>query len=79
MPKIVEKEETLNGEAVIIRYNHRDTYFLRVKRGGKRYTNISLKTTDILTARKEALSAYVPEIEQPSEHEGSGVLQGSSS
>ena len=59
MPKIVEKEETLNGEAVIIRYNHRDTYFLRVKRGGKRYTNFSLKTTDILTARKEALSAYV--------------------
>ena len=59
MPKIISKESTLNGEASIIKYNHRDTYYLRVKRDGKKYTNISLGTEDIKVARKHALTKYV--------------------
>lgn len=59
MPKIISKEDTLNGEASIIKYNHRDTFYLRIKRDGKRYTNVSLETADIKVARKNALSKYV--------------------
>ena len=60
MPKIISKEDTLNGEASIIKYNHRDTFYLRIKRDGKRYTNVSLETADIKVARKSALSKPEP-------------------
>ncbi|QPN64492.1 hypothetical protein [Synechococcus sp. CBW1004] len=59
MPKIEIKEPTLNGQAYVIKYAEREAFFLRVNRGGKRYTNISLKTSDIKQAHKNALSAYV--------------------
>lgn len=59
MPKIELKEPTLNGQACIIKYAERASFFLRVNRGGKKYTNVSLNTADIAQARKNALSAYV--------------------
>ena len=59
MPKIEVKESTLNGQAHVIKYADRQTFYLRVNRGGKRYTNVSLNTSDISQAHKNALSAYV--------------------
>ena len=59
MPKIEVKESTLNGQAYVIKYADRNTFYLRVNRGGKRYTNVSLNTSDISQAHKNALSAYV--------------------
>jgi integrase len=59
MPKIEIKEPTLNGQAYIIKYAERESLFLRVNRGDKRYTNISLNTTSFVQAHKNALSAYV--------------------
>ena len=59
MPKIEIKEPTLNGQAFIIKYAERHTYYLRVSRGNKKYTNISLSTSDIQQAHKNALTAYV--------------------
>lgn len=59
MPKIEVKEPTLNGQAHVIKYADRQAFYLRVNRGGKRYTNISLKTCDIAQAHRNALSAYV--------------------
>ncbi len=65
MPKIIHKEPTLNGQAFIIKYNHRDTYFLRVKRNGRRYTNCSLKTSDIKVAHQNALNSYMEVCSEP--------------
>lgn len=65
MPKIEIKEPTLNGEAFIIKYVERDCFYLRVKRDGKRYTNLSLATTDIAVARKNALNAYMQIASEP--------------
>ncbi|MCP9916929.1 phage integrase SAM-like domain-containing protein [Cyanobium sp. ATX 6F1] len=59
MPKIETKEPTLNGQAYVIKYAERSCFYLRVNRGNKRYTNISLNTSDIRQAHKNALSAYV--------------------
>ena len=59
MAKVELKEPTLNGEAFIIKYSDREYLNLRVKRDGKRYTHISLGTTDIQQAHKLALDAYV--------------------
>ena len=59
MPKIEVKESTLNGQAYVIKYADRQTFYLRVNRGSKRYTNVSLNTFDIKQAHKNALSAYV--------------------
>ena len=65
MPKIIFKELTLNDQAYIIKYNHRETFYLRVKRDGKRYTNVSLKTEDIELAKKNALAAYMQVSAEP--------------
>ena len=65
MPKIVFKELTLNDQAWIIKYDHRDTFYLRIHRGGNRYTNVSLTTTDIQTAQKNALNAYLSHASEP--------------
>jgi len=65
MPRIVSKESTLNGEAFIIKYEHRDFYYLRIKREGDRYSNISLETGDIAVARKNALNAYMKVVAEP--------------
>ncbi len=59
MPKIESKEPTLNGQAFIVKYAEREHLYLRVNRGGKRYTNISLNTSSLAQAHKNALSAYV--------------------
>ena len=59
MPNIEVKESTLNGQAYVIKYADRQTLYLRVNRGGKRYTNVSLNAIDIKQARKNAFSAYV--------------------
>ena len=65
MPKIVFKELTLNDQAYIIKYNHRDTFYLRIKREGKRYTNVSLKTEDLEVAKKNALATYMEIASEP--------------
>jgi len=65
MPKIEVKEPTLNGQAFIVKYAERANFYLRVNRGGKRYTNISLDTGDIKQAHKNALSAYVKVEQEP--------------
>ena len=65
MPKIEAKEPTLNGQAFIIKYSERQTFYLRVSRGNKKYTHISLNTSDIDQAHKNALSAYVKVESEP--------------
>lgn len=74
MPKIEAKEPTLNGQAHIIKYAERETLFLRVNRGGKRYTNVSLNTTDFTQAHKNALSAYVKVESEPPKSRASKTL-----
>jgi hypothetical protein len=65
MPKIAFKEDTLNGAASIIKYAHRDCYYLRVRRDGKKYSNISLDTEDIDIARKNSIDSYMSIINKP--------------
>lgn len=65
MPRIVCKESTLNGGAFIIKYEHREFYYLRVKRDGDRYSNVSLETADIDVARRSALDAYMKVVGEP--------------
>ena len=65
MPKIIFKELTLNDQAYIIKYNHRDTFYLRIKREGKKYTNVSLKTEDLEVAKKNALTTYLKTAAEP--------------
>jgi len=65
MPKIQFKEETLNGRAFIIGYADREYLTLRIPRGDKKYSNISLGTTDIKIAHDKALDVYAASINQP--------------
>lgn len=65
MPKIQFKEETLNGRAVIIAYADREYLTLRIPRGEKKYSNISLGTWDLKTAHDKALDVYAATINQP--------------
>ena len=65
MPKIHSKEPTLNGQADLVAYADREYLYLRIKRQGRRYTNVSLETTDIRTAHKRALDAYTKVISEP--------------
>ena len=65
MPKIQFKEETLNGRAHIIAYADREYLTLRVHRGDKKYTNISLGTTDLKVAHDKALDVYAATINTP--------------
>jgi hypothetical protein len=65
MPKIEIKEPTLNGQAFIIKYCERSFFYLRINRGNKRYTNISLNTAELPQAHKNALSAYVKAENEP--------------
>jgi hypothetical protein len=65
MPKIQFKEETLNGRAHIIAYADREYLTLRINRGSKKYTNISLGTTDLKVAHNKALDVYAATINQP--------------
>ena len=65
MPKIQFKEETLNGRAVIIAYADREYLTLRIPRGDKKYSNISLGTSDLKTAHDKALDVYAATINQP--------------
>ena len=65
MPALEYQESTLNGEATIIKYKDRKYFNLKVYRGGKKYTNISLNTDDIEQARKNAIKAYVKVVSEP--------------
>ena len=65
MPKIHFKEETLNGRAVIIAYADREYLTLRIPRGDKKYSNISLGTSDLKVAHDKALDVYAATINQP--------------
>ena len=65
MPKIQFKEETLNGRAHIIAYADREYLTLRINRGDKKYTNISLGTTDLKVAHSKALDVYAATINLP--------------
>ena len=65
MPKIQFKEETLNGRATIIAYADREFLTLRIPRGDKKYSNISLQTTDLKVAHDRALDVYAATINKP--------------
>ena len=65
MPKIQFKEETLNGRAHIVAYADREYLTLRISRGNKKYSNISLGTTDLKVAHDKALDFYAATINQP--------------
>ena len=58
-PTLDYSEPTLNNRAVICKYKDRKYLYLRVKREGKRYTQHSLNTSDIDTARQIAIDVYV--------------------
>ena len=74
MPKIIYKEETLNGIATLVKYNHREEFYLRIKKEGKKYKNISLKTSDLDVARKNAMNAYMISHNQPTKTRQSKYL-----
>tara|TARA_Y100000385_G_scaffold256659_1_gene283279 strand:+ start:195 stop:1547 length:1353 start_codon:yes stop_codon:yes gene_type:complete len=65
MARIHFKEPTLNGQASIVGYDDREYLYLRIKREGKRYTHVSLGTTDVKTAHQRALDAYTKTITSP--------------
>ena len=65
MPKIQFKEVTLNGRATIIAYADREFLTLRIPRGEKKYSNISLQTTDLKVAHDRALDVYAATINKP--------------
>lgn len=65
MPKIQFKEATLNGRAHIVAYADREYLTLRIPRGNKKYSNISLGTTDLKVAHNKALDVYAATINQP--------------
>ena len=65
MPTLEYQESTLNGEATICKYKDRKYFNLKVYRGGKKYTHISLNTEDIEQARKNAIKAYVKVVSEP--------------
>jgi len=58
-PTIEFREDTLNGSASICKFKDRKYLYLRVNRGGKKYTTHSLQTTEIDTARRNAIDVYV--------------------
>lgn len=74
MPKIIFKESTLNDQASIIKYNHRDVYYLRIRKEKKSYTNLSLNTTNLDDARKSALTVFLENHTKPSRHRQSKYL-----
>ena len=65
MPKIATKEETLNGAADIIKYVHRDCYYLRVKRESRKYSVVSLNTEDLDIARRNSIQSYMEVMKEP--------------
>ena len=65
MPKIQFKEPTLNGRAFVIAYADREYLYLRIPRGNKKYSNISLETTDLIVAHDKALDVYAQVINEP--------------
>ena len=65
MPKLLYKESTLNGKAYIMCYADREYLYLRISRGNKRYSNISLGTTDMQVAHVKALDVYAKAINEP--------------
>ena len=65
MPKIATKEETLNGAADIIKYAHRDCYYLRVKREARKYSVVSLNTEDLDIARRNSIQSYMEVMKEP--------------
>ena len=62
MPKIEFKEETLNGRACIVAYADREYLTLRIPRGNKRYSCISLRTANLKVVHDKALEVYTATI-----------------
>ena len=58
MPRIHSKEPTLNGRAYVVAFADREYLYLRIPRGNKRYTTVSLQTTNLKTAHDRALDVY---------------------
>ena len=52
----------MNGRATIIAYADREFLTLRIPRGDKKYSNISLQTTDLKVAHDRALDVYAATI-----------------
>lgn len=65
MPKIHHKEPTLNGRAFICAYADREYLYLRIPLGNRKYSNISLQTTDIRVAHDKALDVYTEAVNSP--------------
>ena len=60
MPKIIERESVLDGNAEVVRFDHRPSCFLRVYRPETRsYRTMVLNTNVIGEAKKLALSSYL--------------------
>ena len=65
MPRIHSKEPTLNGRAYVIAFADREYLYLRIPRGNKRYTTVSLQTTNLKTAHDRALDVYTKVVNEP--------------
>ena len=65
MPKIQFKEPTLNGRAFVIAYADREYLYLRIPRGDRKYSNVSLGTTDLKVAHNKALDVYTETVNEP--------------
>ena len=65
MPKLHSKEPTLNGRAYICAYADREYLYLRIPVGNRKYSNISLQTTDIKVAHDKALDVYTKAVNTP--------------
>lgn len=60
MPKIIERESVLDGNAEVVRFDHRPSCFLRVYKPETRsYRTMVLNTNVIGEAKKLALSSYL--------------------
>ena len=63
--KIIFKEKTLNGRAEIVQYQDRENLTLRIPKGGKKYWNKSLATSDVAMAHQRAVDVYFETIQEP--------------
>ena len=65
MPRIHSKEPTLNGRAYVIAFADREYLYLRIPRGNKKYTTVSLQTANLKTAHERALDVYTKVVNEP--------------
>jgi integrase len=74
VPKLHYKEETLNGRAHICAYADREYLYLRIPKGNRTYSNISLQTTNIKLAHQKALDVYTATVNSPIKKRGKKYL-----